>query len=137
MIKTQTSSENLDATPFLVWVKLLCCSFFGIGFFLVPFTYDGSWTIVLGVAWRSFRLAWRQHEVLHLQYFHCWGVNLCYIQSHTPFICHSSTAKSPTNGISLVLDTAHPYRWYYCCYDPISSGPQLDSRQRYWDYRIY
>ena len=32
MIKTQPSSENLDATPFLVWVKLLCCSFFGIGF---------------------------------------------------------------------------------------------------------
>ena len=50
MSKTQTSSENLNATPFLVWVKLLCCSFFGIGFFLVPFTYDGSWTIVLGVA---------------------------------------------------------------------------------------
>lgn len=49
MIKAEATTTNLDPTPINVWAKLFLCSLFGIGFFLVPFTYDGSWTIVLGV----------------------------------------------------------------------------------------
>ncbi|MDO6694504.1 nucleoside recognition domain-containing protein [Aliiglaciecola sp. 3_MG-2023] len=49
MIKNQTTLQRENSYSPLVWIKLLGCSLFGVGFFLVPFVYDGSWTISLGV----------------------------------------------------------------------------------------
>ncbi|WP_339719545.1 YjiH family protein [uncultured Paraglaciecola sp.] len=52
MIENQTktiSQAQSEGNSWVTWAKLLGCSLFGIGFFLTPFVYEGSWTIALGV----------------------------------------------------------------------------------------
>ncbi|MEP2652882.1 MAG: nucleoside recognition domain-containing protein [Paraglaciecola sp.] len=45
----QSSSKKEATTSPLIWLKLLGCSLFGVLFFLVPFQYNNSWTISLGL----------------------------------------------------------------------------------------
>ncbi|WP_133471206.1 YjiH family protein [Paraglaciecola marina] len=49
MTVQQSSSQKEAATSPIIWLKLLGCSLFGVLFFLVPFQYNNSWTISLGV----------------------------------------------------------------------------------------
>jgi nucleoside recognition membrane protein YjiH len=49
MIEKQTSLPQKQPVTAVTWAKLFGCSLFGIAFFLVPFTYEGTWTISLGM----------------------------------------------------------------------------------------
>lgn len=49
MIEKQKSLPQNPPVTAVTWAKLFGCSLFGIAFFLVPFTYEGTWTISLGM----------------------------------------------------------------------------------------
>jgi len=49
MIEAKASLPHSQSVNAVTWAKLFGCSLFGIAFFLVPFTYEDTWTISLGM----------------------------------------------------------------------------------------